>query len=512
MERALPAGVIGGAGGDGRNTTGQAATGDLPATGRHAPVGVRFKLTYGSGALIDGVVTAALTYFLLFYLTSVCGMSGTAAGTALLIGLLLDAAVDPLIGLVSDNLRSRLGRRLPLMIAGAGPLALCFALLFSIPAGLSGTPLLIYACVIGAMLRVSLSLFVLPFMAVGAEVTDDYQDRSSIVGYRILFTILGTLLGVVLGLGVFMSGAEGLRDRAAYLGFGWTVAALILSAALLASLATRSVLARLHSAQVSERSLVRRYVADFRDMFRNRTFVILFIASLAFFVGQGMAGALTLYVNRYFWMLSTAQVQLTFLGGAVGPLVGAPVTALLTRRFEKKHLAIANFLLFVLTQAWPPLARIAGLLPWSGSSIVLILIGNALVGGAALVGAAICAQSMMGDATDEHEHRFGVRREGLFFAGLTLAVKTASGLGGFLAGVALDLVHFPTGAAEKAANLRLSSAVLRDLGIIGGPVPAAVTLLAVAALIFHTLSRARHAEMLAALGERRATLGARNVS
>ncbi len=484
---------------------GGTASGAAPPTptGRHAPVGVRFKLLYGSGALVDGAVTAALNYFLLFYLTSVCGLSGTAAGTALLIGLLLDAAVDPLIGLVSDNLRTRLGRRLPLMIAGAVPLAVCFALLFSIPASFRGMPLLIYACVIGAMLRVSLSLFVLPFMAVGAEVTDDYRDRSSIVSYRILFTIFGTLLGVTLGLGVFMSGVDGLRNRAGYLDFGWTVAALILVAALLASLATRSVLARLHQPMASEGSFARRYVADFRDMFRNRTFVILFVASLAFFVGQGMAGALTLYVNRYFWELSAAQIQLTFLAGAIGPLVGAPLSALLTRRFEKKHLAIANFLLFVFGQAWPPLARIAGLLPDNGSAIVAILVANTFVGGAALVGAAVCAQSMMGDATDEHEYRFGVRREGLFFAGLTLAVKAASGLGGFLAGIALDLAHFPTSAAEKAAQLRLPPPALRDLGIIGGPLPAAITVVAVMALFFHTLSRRRHAEMLAALGERR---------
>ncbi len=471
---------------------------------RQAPVGLRFKLLYGAGAVVDGAVSAAaLNYFLLFYLTSVCGLSGTLAGTALLIGLLIDAAVDPLIGLISDNLRTRLGRRLPMMIVATPLLALCFGLLFSIPASMTGTALLIYASVIGAALRLSLSFFGLPYIAAGAEVTDDYRERSSIVAYRVSFTILGTMIGIGLGLGVFTSGADGLRDRAAYVGYGWAIAALILGAALLAMIGIRSVLPRMHQPEAGEGAIIRRFGRELRDMFHNRTFVVLFGTSLALLVSQGMAGALTLYCNRYFWNLSAAQMQITFLGGALGPLLGAPVTAVLTQRFEKKQLAIANLFLFALSQCWAPVARIAGLLPGDERWIVAILVANAFVGAATLVGAAICAQSMMGDAADEHEYRFGVRREGLFFAGITLAVKAASGLGGFLAGTALDLVHFPTAAAEKVDHLQLSPIVVRDLGLVAGVMPAAIAALAPLALMFHSLSRQRHAELLAALAARR---------
>lgn len=83
---------------------------------------------------------------------------------------------------------------------------------------------------------------------------------------------------------------------------------------------------------------------------------------------------------------------------------------------DKKTLAIASFLLFVVAQFWPPVARIAGLMPFTGGALTGILFVNAIAVGVGLIEAAIGGQSMMADAADEHEHRFGVRREGLLLA------------------------------------------------------------------------------------------------
>lgn len=475
------------------------------ASARAAPVGAKFKLLYGSGGAIDGITTASLTYFLLFYLTTVCGLSGTLAGTALLVGLLIDAVADPLVGLLSDNTRSKHGRRYPYLLYGTIPLAILFGLIFSIPAWLSGTALLVYAGAVAMALRIMISVFLLPFVAVGAEVTDDYVARSSIVTWRICFNMLGTFLAIGLGLGVFMAGKDGLLHRAGYMGFGWTCAAIIAVTGLTAAFATRGVQSRLHDAQPGEGSVVRRFLRELSDVFRNRSFVVLFGAVTVFFVAQGAAGALALYLNRYFWNLSAESVQLVLVGATLGPFIGAPLTALLARFTEKKTLAIANFLVFILSQAWPPLAHMAGFLTSPTSPVIAVLLINALCSGAALVGVAISAQSMMADATDEHEHRFGVRREALFFSGLTLAVKAASGLGGFVAGVALDVIHFPTAIAANGGDVALAPDVIRNLGLAAGPLPAAITLLAPLILLGYTLSRHRHASILSELASRKST-------
>jgi GPH family glycoside/pentoside/hexuronide:cation symporter len=480
-------------------------TADPSVLARRAPLGVGFKLLYGTGGTIDGITTAALTYFLLFYLTAVCGLSGTAAGTALLVGLLIDAVADPLIGIISDNTRSKHGRRFPFLIYSTVPLALLFALLFSSPAWLTGTGLVIYAMLCAMVLRIGLSVFNLPYVAVGAEVSDDYVERSSIATYRILFNMLGTFLAIGLGLGVFMAGKDGLLHRAAYIPFGWVCGALIVVAGLTAAYATKRALPRLHLVQPVEGPAVRRFLRELGEVFRNRSFVVLFGAIVVFFVAQGAAGGLALYLNRYFWGLSTASVQLVLIGATLGPIAGAPLTALLARMTEKKTLTIANFLVFILTQLWPPLARLAGFLPGPESLVVGILLVNALLSGAALVGVAIGAQSMMADATDEHEHRFGVRREALFFSGLTLAVKAASGLGGFIAGVALDVIHFPAAIAAKGGDVQLPADVIRHLGLVAGPLPAAITLIAPIILLGYRLSRRRHAAILTELAQRRSS-------
>nr|WP_302054116.1 MFS transporter [Sphingomonas tagetis] len=459
-------------------------------------------MLYGSGGMIDGITAGSLTYFLLFYLTTVCGLSGTAAGTTLLVGLLIDAVADPLIGLISDNTRSKWGRRYPYLLYGSVPLALLFGLLFSIPSWLSGTGLLLYAGLIAMLLRLCLSVFMLPHVAVGAEVTDDYVERSSIVSYRICFNMLGTFLAIGLGLGVFMAGTDGLLQRDAYVPFGWVCAALIAASGLTAAFATKTVLPRLHAPAPGIGATIPRFARELGEMFRNRSFVVLFVAVAAFFVAQGAAGALALYLNRYFWNLSTEAVQLVLVGATLGPFVGAPLTALLARIFEKKTLAIANFLAFVVTQAWPPLAHMAGVLDPADSLVVPILLFNAVCSGAALVGVAISGQSMMADATDEHEHRFGVRREALFFSGLTLAVKAASGVGGFIAGVALDVIQFPTAAAAKGGELSLAPELIRNLGLVAGPLPATITLIAPLALLGYTLSRQRHMAILSDLAKR----------
>jgi NAD(P)H-flavin reductase/ferredoxin len=201
--------------------------------------------------------------------------------------------------------------------------------------------------------------------------------------------------------------------------------------------------------------------------------------------------------------LSTSGVQLVLIGATLGPFLGVPVYAVLSRRMDKRKLTIINFMVFVLGQMWPPLARLAGLFPESAALVTGILFCNALLAGSALVGAAIGAQSMMADAVDEHEHLFGVRREGLFFSGLAFAVKAASGLGGFLAGASLDIIRFPTDMVSKGVDVPVAAEIVRNLGLFAGPVPALVTLLAPLTLLAYRLTRKRHAVILHELEARR---------
>ena len=95
------------------------------------------KFAYGIGQLAEGLKNSALGTFVLFYYNQVLGLPGTLAGLALAIALFFDAFTDPFAGSISDNWRSKMGRRHPFMYASALPLGICFYLLFSPPEGLS---------------------------------------------------------------------------------------------------------------------------------------------------------------------------------------------------------------------------------------------------------------------------------------------------------------------------------------------------------------------------------------
>ncbi len=469
---------------------------------RSVPLSWGLKAQYGVGSLADGLVAAGLGFFLLFYLTAVCGMSGTMAGMATMIALLVDGVADPAIGLASDRLKTRWGRRVPFMALSLIPFSCAFGVLFSMPASLTGAAQFLYVTVSLVVLRLSLSLFVLPFTAVGAEITDDYRERASIVSFRLTFQNAGVLCGVVLGLGVFMAGPNGLLSRQNYVPFAWTYAVLIAASCLIAIGAVRRALPRLHAPPAGQSSFLAGFKREMIELSRNRSFLVLFATLVIYFLAYSAYVSLALYASRYFWKLGSVAIQLVLLSTALGPLFGAPISAFALRYIEKRSLEIACMLAIAVFLIWPPLLQLYGPAPLSPDVATAVLFVNGLFYGTAIMIGGVAFQSMMADAADEHEWLFGVRREGLFFSGLTLAYKGASGLGGLIAGVALDAIGFPTHLAAQGASAAIPADVIDRLGLISGPLPAAFVAIAPIFLFGYHLTRKRHVEIIAALEER----------
>jgi GPH family glycoside/pentoside/hexuronide:cation symporter len=470
---------------------------------RSGRVGVGLKSIYGSGNVVDGLSAYAFGTFLFFYLTAVCGLSGTQAGVALALALAIDAVADPLIGSLSDNSGSRLGRRHPFMIAGALPIAIMFGLLFSIPSSLSGWPLFAYITAMVIGLRIALSLFNVPYVAMGAELSDDYAERSSIVVFRILFTVLATLAGVTLGFGVFLK--HGLIGRDPYSPMGWTFGAIMGAAAILATVGTLGARGRMHPATPNQGSALSRLVMEIVEVFKNPSFRTLFLAAVIFFVAQGVGGTVGLHANKYFWRLPTSVIQYLGYAVAAGLILGLPVSYLMGRLLEKRTAVMIGLLVIVGCQFIPTIVQLAGVMP-QGEALHWILIANTALAYAMITVSLVAFQSMAADAADEHEHLYHARREGLFFAGLSFASKAAAGGGTLIAGVCLDLVGFPSDvAAHGGEHLVVSHATYVGLGIIHGPVAGLGTLIAVVLLLGYRLDRKTHAGLLTELNARRAT-------
>ena len=477
---------------------------ETPPSPASKKLSVQTLALYGAGSLVENT-TGPVLALTLFYLSALCGLSGSEAGFVAMLTLVVDSFCDPVVGSLSDNSRSRHGRRHPFMLLSLAPIFVAFGLLFSVPQGLSGGALFAYALVTLFAARVGLSFFIVPYMGLGAELSDDYAERSTIVSARVLYTISIALVMAVLGSGVFLGGPHGQYYRPGYTALAWTASAIAVVGGLVSTLGTLSSRGRLHQAPSDQRTSLANFPVELVEVFRNSSFRWLFLTCLIFFVSAGAAGALTLYANSYFWKLFGRQLLPLGIIAAPAGLLGVFVASRLGKRFEKRTTAMIGLALIGLGQGFPVIFRLAGLVPLSAAiptlavAVVLATIGSSV----ALIG----FQSMMADAADEHEHLFFARREGLYFAGITTSAKASSGVGAFIAGVALDLIGFPHGAAATAANAHIPAETIRNLGLVYGPGAAVFTGIAIIVLFGYRLDRAGHARIRDALSLRRSGQG-----
>ena len=480
---------------------------EKPANGQRTdrlPMGL--KAQYSFGALVELTVGSMLNIFVLFYATAVCGLPGWMAGVALGAGLVVDAVMEPLIGSLTDGWRSTLGRRVPFMMAGLPAILVTFNLIFALPSGFPQVGLFLWLMLLSVVLRIALSVFTLPYQALGAELTDDYMERSSIAAWRWGIGIGGTVSVIVLAYGVFLSGPDGMSRRADYLPLTLSLSLLIVFGALVAIRAGLGTRDRQHHVTAPpEGALVPRLLGEVREMFGSRTFVVLFLSSLLFNIGGGVNQALSLHLGTFFWNLSPAQIQPMALAAVLGLGVAAPLAGPLGAVMEKRTmLIIGKFGLFFFSAA-PITLRLMGLLPLTGDPLSWVLAAATFLGGASMALGIISFLSITADAADEHEHRFGTRREGLYYAGWSFATKSATGAGVLISGVALQLIGFPSNLAERgAAAAALPQETITALGLVGGPGAGLLSIVAIVLIYFYRLDRRKHAAIMADLQARRA--------
>ena len=478
------------------------ATAAAKRTDRSVKLGAGALSIYGSGALVENITTVAISGLLLFYLTIICGLSGSLAGAALGATLVVDSFIDPVVGSISDNSHSRHGRRHPFMIAAIIPIVLAFGLLFSVPKGLSGLALFGYALTTLLSLRVAISFFYVPYMALGAELTDDYAERSTVVAGRVLFTVLGGIAAAVLMWGVFLKGQDGRFHGAAYSPLAWTLSAIVAFGGLLSAFGTLRSRGRLHSAPNETGFSFGRLAKEVLEVLRNRSFVSLFMPCLILFTALGVAGTLTLHANTFFWKLGSGQILLLTLIAPIGVFVGIFGAGLLARKIEKRTTAMLGLGLIGVAQLGPVMLRLGGVITLEQGMATLAV--ATLLGGLGGSVATIAFQSMMADAADEHEHLFGARREGLYFAGITLSAKASSGLGAWIGGIALDVIGFPHGIANPAVLAHIPAETIRNLGIAYGPGASLFTAVSVLVLMTYKLNKTDLARIQSDLQSRRA--------
>ena len=374
-------------------------------------------------APILGVFMAGMlvNFYLLKFSTDVLFIAPATIGFLLLIARVWDAVTDPAAGWLSDRTHTRLGRRRPWFIGSAVPLGASTVMLWSPPQALEGTALTVWIGAAILLFYTAYTAFRVPHIAMGAELSRGYHDRTRVFGIMQMVESVGMLAAA--GVLVFLEQAEDPRSfaRGLSLAMGGFGALLILVAAW--RLRERSeFLGRGGSSPWRA----------FRDVLVNPHSRILIGVFFLEQLGFSTLVALMPYLSDY--VLDTPGSTGLYLFGAIGAsLLSIPVWIGLSRRFGKKPVWISSILAKSVLFA---LALLLGAGDFVPMMMLAVFVG-VMNGSGAVVG-----PSLKADVVDWDEAQTGERKEGSYFAAWNFVQKSAGGVAVWAIGIMLAMTGF----------------------------------------------------------------------
>ena len=432
----------------------------------------RTKLFYGIGDLGNAFVNSAIQFFLMKFYTDAALILPALAGNALLIGKIWDAVNDPLFGWITDKTKSRFGKRRVFMIFGAIPLGISIALLWFVPkADLISTFIWIAATFI--LFDTLWTLTNVPYYSLTSELTDDYDERSSLTTYRMVMAVPAYLIGVALTpviVGLFALQRTGY----AFIGILYGIIAAVVLLVSAAGLRERKDLVTAKPETSPLKSLL--------IAIKNKPFVklcgIYFIINISFaFIKILMA-----YYIEY-QLLMKAETSLVMGLMLVCVTLSLPFWQWVSRKIDKGPAYGLGMLVggaaVVLTFFLP-----------HHSTMLIYLI--AVLAGFGFSAQWIFPWAMVADVADYDRLETGQQRSGVYYGVWGLATKISEALA--LAAVGWILTGF-----GYVPNVEQTPHALLGIRLFFGLIPAACIFISLPLLFKYPITRKSHAEVRAKL-------------
>ena len=431
-------------------------------------VSIPTKIAFGVGASGEAATNWIFNALVFFYYNQILGLSGTLTAAAVTIGIASDAVTDPLIGSISDRWRSKLGRRHPFMFVAPLPLVVCIYLMFSPPDTLEGYGLFAWFAGFTVLMRICSTLFAVPHLAMGAELSDDYFERTKVMAYNNVFTYVGVItMHVVVWFLIFPSFDNGRITQVAYLPVVLFCSSLIVMCMLGSAFSTRGQIARMKPVPDDLPPFsVKQLMLEMFSALSNRNYAYLLFGLFFLSVTIGTHETLSLYMGTFYWEFTDRQMGWLILNNVFGYAIGFFTAASVHRVIEKRWAIVASAAGLSVFWSTAVTLRLFDLAPanttWELVTFIIFLGTFSSAFGSILN---ISVMSALADIADDHERNTGRRQEGIFYSARTFFAKLTNGIGHVVAGIALDVIEFPRGAAAS----EIAPEKIVALGIIDGP-------------------------------------------
>jgi len=451
--------------------------------GEEQPLKFREKLGYGLGDSASNFFFQVFNIFLLYYYTDIFGLAPAAVGTMFIVTKIVDAASDPIMGLIADRTNSRWGKFRPYLLWGAIPYGIFGYAMFANP-DLSESGKLIYAYLTYTLMMLAYTAINVPYSALMGVISPSSVERTKVASYRFICAFSAAWI-----IGTFVTPLKnilGNGDEAT--GFRLTMILFAVISILLFWVTFATTKERVAPTQTDSDVKL-----DLKALLSNGPWVALFLAAIFTLMNAAVRGGTLLYYFKYYVGDDGTPIFLIFDKtaifmslGLIAMIVGIALTKTLSERFEKRSLLMILTLLnsasMALFYVIPPDQY------WM--MVAVNCLGSLLIGPTpALVWA------MYADCADYGEWKTGRRTTALVFSTLQFAQKMGLAVGAGLAGIVLSMFGFIANEVQTATSL----AGIRFMFSI---LPAILSLMGAAAIFFYRINSATIREVEQSLSER----------
>ncbi len=431
---------------------------------------MRTKLGFGIADLGGNMFFTLIGFYLLFYFTDIVKLPAALAGTAIMIGKIWDAVTDPVTGYLSDKTRTKWGRRRPYMLVGAIFSLLGMAAIFSTPAAATPVALFAIVTVLFCFLNLAYTLVNIPYAALLPELTKDFDQRTTLTGYRMSFAVVGTVLGAATVLPLVQIFGDG---RTGWLAMGSTMGFIIMATALVTVIAIREPV---HTEKYAGGGFIRTYI----DTLGLKVFLLAVIPWMLFIAGTSVVQGSLIYFFKYIYRdEGLFNIALIFLLGV--SLLCIPVWVIISKHIGKKKSYIIGMTIMSI-----------GVLLFAfigGEGRVVFAFVLMAAAGTGLSTHYVMPHSILPDVVEYDAIKSGVRREGVFSSLWTFSSKIGQAVALALTGLILDLVRYSPDAA-------LEPVTITGIRLLCGPVPVVFYIAGIAVLAAYPITRAFYRKML----------------
>lgn len=448
------------------------------------------KVAYGMGAVVTIVaVNSVVQLTNLVYVVGL-GVSAIWIGYAQAFPRLWDAIIDPFLGNMSDNCRSRWGRRIPFLVVGGVLIGIAFWALWTVPRDWSKEWMFGYFLVTSLFFYTVVPIYAIPHGALGLEMTDDYHEKTSLFAYS---TIIGNIGALALPWVYYLANRP-IFGGDAVNGVKWVclgLSVMLTGAAMWCAFVCRE--GKMHQASQQERVPIWQ---SFKATYRNRTFLRLVGAFVLLIVAFQLVMGFNNYIQIFFLFggNTDAASEVMALNGTLWATVaigGAFPMTWLSKHYGKRFTVLVAFGLII----GGNLSKIVCYNPahpyWTTIPTVCLSLGMAF--------AFSLVNAMIADVCDEEELATGIRREGIYFAVYNWWWKVAVSIATIISGYLQRFTGFVEG-AKTQSDTTLFQLRAWEIGL-----PAAICLVSVWLLANYPLTETRAYEIKALLKQRKAS-------